>query len=88
MTSLEFAQYLATQPWGAEYYQNLSNNHENVPIGNGNIISGAFSWQKTPQGFYYWSNLSDTVNLNIDDTWYNLRTILTDYVSNHPEFLI
>ena len=89
MTSLEFAQYLATQPWGAMYYQNLSKDlNDPIPIRKGTIISGAFSWQKTPQGLYYWSDISNTVKLNVDDTWPNLRATLTDYFFNHPEFLI
>jgi hypothetical protein len=88
MTSLEFAQYLATQPWGAEYYQNLSTqNHESTPIGR-TVISGAFSWNRTPQRFFYWSELSDSINFDVDDTWSNLQATLTDYFSNHPEFLI
>ena len=87
MTSLEFAQYLATQPWGVEYYQNLSKDLDD-PIRKGTIISGAFNWLRTPQSFDYWSCISDTVNFNVDDTWPNLRATLTDYFSNHPELLI
>lgn len=88
MTSLEFVEYLATQPWGAEYYQNLSIHDRNFTSVGQNVISGAFNWNKVPQDFFYWSKLSDSINFSVDDTWDNLQATLTTYVSNHPEFLI
>ena len=94
MTISQFLQYLARQPWEFQYVVNFLSSlqlspHE--PIRQ--PISGAFTWNKTPEGWEFWNYINYQVSRladpTTDFTYNELQTALRDiYFEPNPELFI
>lgn len=66
-------------------YHNFENNQEifNALLDAG--LSGAFLWDKTPEGFRFWSNLYHFRKLGNGEIFRSF--ILNNYIINDPNFI-
>ena len=94
MTIPQFLQYLARQPWEFQYVVNFLSSpqfspHESIS----DPISGAFTWNNTPEGWEFWRDInlqaSSLADPTANFTYHEFQTALRDvYFESNPELFL
>lgn len=94
MTTSQFISYLKRQPWGLQYVVNFLSSpqprpHEHIRY----TISGAFTWDTTPEGWEFWYDIAIQTSRLADPTIYftyhELQAALHNtYLESNPELFL
>lgn len=90
MTLTQFLADLQTKDWQLQYVSNLLSQPQNYssttmlrPIG------GAFTWDRTPEGWHFWNSIDnrypDACDFTVADLISSLRST---YSKTHPELFL